>query len=200
MPRKPLDPQRPVILPWRIVVDSAETQPWTFTGIKASPAKGRRPIIVETVTRCLGRHPDSYGDYTLETVDGRHSALDWCAIERKSLADFQDTLLNFTDDRHARFEQEMRNYRAMIITGGCACVIVEANFDTAIEQAPAFGTKTDVQNARSILGTILAMSQDYGVPWLPMGNRRLAELAAFQYLQRFWKHHKALIVPSDERA
>ena len=198
--RKALDPNRPVTLPWRVVVDSAETHPWTFTGMKASPAKDRRPIIVETVTRCLGRHPASYGDYTLESSDGEHSALGLCAIERKSMADFQDTLLNWTDDRPNRFRQELATYREVILAGGVAAVILECNYDDAITHAPAFGTKAAQENARGILGSILMIAQDYSVPVLPMGNRRLAEITAFKYLERFWKHRKHLVVPEKEKA
>lgn len=190
-----LDPNRPVVLPWRVVIDTAEQSPWGFTGITASPAKGRRPIIVETVTRCLGRHPNGYGDYTIESADGQYSFLGLCAIERKSLADFQDTLLNFTEERRQRFEREMEVFRGVFQAGGCAAVVIEGNFDAAIASAPQFGTKSAVENARSILGSIIAMAQDYGIPWLPMGDRRLAELTVFKFFERFWKHRKHLVVP-----
>ena len=200
MPRKALDPQRPVILPWRVVIDTAEQSPWTFTDIKASPAEGRRPIIVETVTRCLGRHPASYGDYTLESADGEHSAMGLCAIERKSMADFQDTLLNWSEGRPDRFRQELETYRQVILAGGVAAVILECNYDDAIKYAPEFGTKKAAENARGILGSILMIAQDYAVPVLPMGDRRLAELTAFKYLERFWKHRKHLVVPEKVKA
>ena len=95
----------PVRLPWRIVVDTAEQQPFTFQGIKADASQHYRPIQVETVRRCLGRHPDSYGDYAIERQ--ADNVILPCYVERKSLEDCQGTLLGFQDGHRARFEAEL---------------------------------------------------------------------------------------------
>lgn len=185
---------KPVTLPWRVIIDTAEQQPFCFDGIHADAAKAGRPIIVETVRRCLGRYPISCGDYSMETADGAHSFVGWVAIERKSLEDCQETLLNFGDGRHERFEEEMRMFQRINASGGAALVIVEGNFDTAIKNAPAFGIRTPQTNAKTIHRSILAMMMDYGVPWFPAGDRRMAEITAFRWMERYWRKHRSRVL------
>ncbi len=146
--------------------------------------------MVETVRRCLGRYPISYGDYSLESADGRQSFVGWCNVERKSLEDCQSTILGFADGHRERFEQELENLSRLITgDGGCAMVVVECSVEQLLRSAPSHGKKTASQNAKTLLRSILAYQQDYRVPWLFAGSRRLAEIATFRFLERFWRHH-----------
>lgn len=182
---------KPVRLPWRIVVDTAEQQPFTFQGIKADAAKQYRFIQVEVVTRCLGRYPNSLGDYSLEAIDGTyHGAAAWCYVERKSLEDLQSTLLGFADGHRARFESELSNMRFVIHSGGAALVVVECDLCELLNTTPPT-TKSPQVVARGLHRSVVSLWREYGVPWAFCGSRRLAEITTFRFLESFWKHRKA---------
>lgn len=184
---------KPVRLPWRIVIDTAEQQPFTFQNIKADAAQKGRPIQVETVRRSLGRYPYSYGDYSLEDrVYPMDSALEWCYVERKSLEDCQGTLLGFTDGRRARFESELANFRAVILAGGAALVVVECDLCELLNTAFPSSTKSATTMAKSLHRSIVSLWREYGVPWAFCGSRRLAEITTFRFFESFWKHRKEL--------
>lgn len=189
-----INPNKPVILPWRVVIDTAEQSPWTFEGIKADAAKAGRPIVVETVRRCLGRHPNSYGDYTLETADGEHSFLGWVAIERKSMEDWQSTVLDFEDGRHGRFEAEIKNLARVNESGGAAVLILECNYDASIKSAPEYGKHTRTTNGKILHRSPIAMLMDYHMKWIPAGDRRLAEITAFRWMERYWRKYRSRVI------
>lgn len=175
-----------LVLPWRIVIDTAEQHPFTFQGLRADADKDNRPLIVETVRRCIGRHPVSYGDYSLESADGQLSLVHYCNVERKSREDCQSTILGFGDGHRERFEQELE----VLSKVDAALVVVECSFEQLLSTAPSFGRKTASQNAKTLCRSVLAFQQDYKVPWLFAGSRRLAEIATFRFLERFWKHRQ----------
>jgi hypothetical protein len=178
------------VTPFTILIDSAETIPYQFLGIKSSAATDRRPWIVKTEWRALGRHPDSLGDYSIDGFVGR------VAVERKSLEDCQSTILGW-DGRRERFKRELANLAKM----DAACVVVEAGVMAVIRYAPAFGKKTAGENAQILAQSIMAWQQDYRVPWFfadgydnhgehdPVAARRLAELFTFRFLERFFRKH-----------
>ena len=183
-------PVKPVTLPWRIVIDTAEQHAFSFGGLKADANKGNRPIEVETVRRCLGRYPESRGDYSLESVDGvwtHTTPAGWCFVERKSLEDCQSTLLGFADGHRERFESELANLAAVIRCGGAALVVVECDLCELLNAAPCHGVRSRQQNAKTLMRSILACKMDYCVPWLFCGGRRMAEIATFRFLERFWR-------------
>jgi hypothetical protein len=183
------NPPKPLTLPWRVVVDTAEQAPFTFTDLRSDSSRGNRPLIIETVRRSIGRHPVGMGDYSLESADGVTSYVGWCNVERKSREDCQTTILGFGDGHRDRFEQELDNLSRLCIGGGCAMIVVECSFEQLISTAPQYGQKTAGQNAKTLLRSVLAYQQDYRVPWLFAGSRRMAEIATFRFLERFWKHH-----------
>ena len=189
-----------VTLPWRIIIDTAEGHPYTFCGIHAHADKGNRPIIVESVRRALGRHPVGLGDYSLEAIDSGWSGIGLCHIERKSLEDCQSTILGFSDGHRDRFEQELSNLQHIILdSGGAAMVVVECSFEQLIRHAPCHGVRPATHNAKTLLGSVLAYQQDYRVPWLFAGGRRLAEIATFRFLERFWKKRGPAKIERDHR-
>lgn len=173
--------------PFRIVVDTAEQSPFAFANIKGDHRCQYRMVAVETVWRCLGRHPDSFGDYTIEDRRTGELFTRQVAVERKSLDDAHGTILGWTDGqedsgRRERFERELDNLRTC-----CSCVVVECTFADLVRSAPSWGGNTRIQNARILYTSVIAYQQDYRVPWLFCEDRRQAEIATFRWFWRWWR-------------
>lgn len=162
---------------FKILIDTAENFPFTFTGLRSDSDKHYTQLAVDIDYRCLGRYPDSYGDYSLAGGVRR------CAIERKSMEDCQSTILGFTDGHRERFECELRNLSSI----EAGLILVECSLDELLTNAPSYGKKSVQQNAKILFRSVLAYQQDYKVPWLFAGSRELAEQAAFWFLHRFWE-------------
>ena len=169
---------RGVLFPYTILIDSAEQSPYTFQNMREDSGK-RRPIIVPTESVCLGRYPDSLGDYSIDAARGR------CHIERKSMADAHGTFLGWQKKgedvgRRERFEKELANLSEI----QAGLVVVECTFTDLIKFAPE--TKNTAQrNAKTLMRSILAWQQDYAVQWSFCDGRRLAEVVTFRWLERF---------------
>lgn len=181
----------PLINPFTILVDTAEQQPYTFEGFHADADRGNAEIIMQPglniARRCLGRHPLSLGDYSIDGYEGR------CHVERKSIEDAHGTFLGWSGDasdfgRRQRFEQELAN----LSNCECSAVVVECSFGELLEQAPEYdnGKKTAELNRKILNRTIIAWQQDYAVKWLFCDGRRMAELVTFRFLERFYEKHK----------
>jgi hypothetical protein len=179
----------PFAVPFTILVDSAESQPFTFQGIDGDADIEGRPLAISTHWCCLGRYPHSLGDYSIDGFVGR------VAVERKGVEDYWSTLLGWETPsqrergmpgRRERFEKELENLSAI----EAAMVVVEAPFDQCLREVPQWGVKTNRQNAKALLRTTLAYMQDYKVPFLFCDGRRLAEVTTFRFLQRFWRKHE----------
>jgi len=179
---------RNVICPFTVLIDTGEQQPFTFQGIKTDASQGGKPLIVPTEWECLGRHPDSLGDYSIAGGKGR------CHIERKSMDDAQGTLLGW-EGRRERFECELQNLSEI----ECGVVIVECSRTMLFANAPGCdhadpsrrrGTKTVSQNAKALHRTVNAFQQDYRVQWIFSDSRRMAEIDAFRWLERWWKKQR----------
>lgn len=173
-----------VLNPFVIFVDSAETHPFTFQGLKADAAihgdkVAGRPLVVPVESRSLGRHPESLGDYTLDGFIGR------CHIERKSLADAHSTILGFADDHRARFESELANLNEIETSR----VVVESSWETFLLQAPVYGRRSQKQNAKTLHRSVISWQEKFPkVQWHFAGNRRLAEVYTFTVLATFYRH------------
>ncbi|TWT30687.1 hypothetical protein [Blastopirellula retiformator] len=178
---------KPLINPYTILIDSAEQAPFSFQGMTADSNRGYRPIVInwgQNLRReCLGRYPDSRGDYSVEGLE------QLVGVERKSMEDIQGTILGFekTDrgvvvdtGRRERFEQELSNLAALPF----ACVIVEANLDAVVTNVPEWGSKPPEVNGKILFRSILSFQNTYRVPWFFCGCRRLAEITAFRFLDR----------------
>ena len=175
---------RGILCPFTILVDTAEQAPFTFQGLRADADQDHRPLIVPTEFRAIGRHPDSLGDYSLDSTVG---GIGRCHVERKSMEDAHGTILGFKKgpdggpSRRERFEKELANLAEM----EAAAVVVECDFQTLIANAPVYGQRTKAQNAKTLHRSVLAWMQDYGVPWLFCGGRRMAEQTTYQWLRRW---------------
>jgi hypothetical protein len=173
------------LTPFTIIVDSAEQQPFAFAEISCD-AKHKEPYWQpQTITRCLGRHPNSQGDYSLAGYVGQ------VGVERKSLSDMQGTLLGWSDEfgagRRDRFESELANLSNM----PAGLVVVEATFFDVIRHAPQTAKRTSRENAKILSRSIIAYQQDYLVRWIFCDSRRLAEVVTFRWMERFWQKREA---------
>lgn len=105
-----------------------------------------------------------FGDYSLWGYENR------IAIERKTTEDFLGSITNGRD----RFFRELKRmaeaeYRA---------VIVEGNFFEV-----AYPLR--LINHESIIGTIIAIYQDFGIPVFCLSNRQLAQIWLLKFFERF---------------
>lgn len=168
----------PLVCPFVVLIDSAEQTPFAFEHIRADANHGHREMIVRTEWRCLGRHPRQLGDYSVDGFVGR------VHVERKSVHDCQNTILGFSGSRD-RFEQELANLAGI----DAPLVVVEGSLQTVLATTNDHRTREHKVIAKQLLRSILAFQQDYRVPWVFADSRRMAELIAFRWLERFWKKH-----------
>lgn len=166
----------PLVCPFVVLIDSAEQTPFAFEHIRADANHGHREMIVRTEWRCLRRHPHQLGDYSVDGFTGH------VHVERKSVQDCQNTLLDFGGHRQ-RFEQELANLAAI----DAALVVVEGSLQEVLSTSNNRSTREHKVIAKQLHRSILALMQDYHVPWLFCDGRRMAEISTFRFLERFWK-------------
>lgn len=176
-----------VRLPWLILVDKAEKAPWSFADIRSRSCidKDMRLYVPRTERRYLGV---GMGDYSIDGFQDR------IAIERKSVADFQGTLLGWPKEaeteagnvteihRRGRFKSELRRLQAM----HCRAVIVEAPLHECLNSCPQWGVRTAEENGKYLYGTYLSWSQQFRVPWYFCADRRMAEVTCLRIMEQFW--------------
>ena len=163
--------------PFTIYIDTAEQHPFDFIGMKADSAQEYDTYRVNIEKRCLGRHPNSLGDYSLAGGLGR------CHIERKSMADLQTTLLGFEDGHRERFRCELKNLSEI----EAPLLVVECTKEEFLRQAPQWGVKTAQENAKILYRSIISIEQDFRVQLEWSGSRKMAQQDAFRWLYRFWE-------------
>lgn len=166
----------PLVCPFIIVIDSAEQSPFEFRGIRSDANTNRRPYIVEPRWQCLGRHPKQLGDYSIDGCIGE------CHVERKSVADCQGTILGWGGSRD-RFEQELANLSHI----RASLVVVEGSLQAVLRTENQHRVTPHRVIAKQLLRSIIAFQQDYRVPWLFCETRRMAEIATFRFLERYWR-------------
>lgn len=167
-----------VVCPFVILVDSAEQHPFTFEGIRGDAKHKHRVLTVTTRWQCLGRHPNQLGDYSVGGFTGR------VHVERKSVKDCQGTVLGFGGSRD-RFEQELANLGSI----EAPLVVVEGSLQEVLSTSNDHRTREHRVIAKQLHRSILALMQDYRVPWLFCDGRRMAEISAFRFLERFYRKH-----------
>ena len=177
-------------LPFTILVDSAEQQPWRFTGMRSDANHQHREYLIEPRDESnpdgklawvsLGRHPDSYGDYSVEGY------VKQIAIERKSIDDCIGTVCGW-GERRERFRKELENLEKVNLYAKAACVIVEGSFRETIAAVQATPQKSQQENRNAFHRSIISFQQDYAVPWFFCDSRRFAEVTAFRFLEKAWR-------------
>jgi hypothetical protein len=105
------------------------------------------------------------------------------AVERKGgiggVADLYGTL----GQGRERFERELRRMAEMSF----AAVVIEASFAKILTAPPPQSRL----NPKSVLRSIFAWMQRYHVHFVPCEDRRMAEVATFRLLQRFFLDRQA---------
>jgi DNA excision repair protein ERCC-4 len=123
------------------------------------------PERVATVRRALPA-----GDYSVEGMEQR------VAVERKTLDDLVRTVIRERD----RFRREL----ALLSNYEAACVVVEAQLSDVLASRYRAGA-----HPRSVLGAVISITIDYGVPVFFCGDRPYARQFTEAYLLRF--HRKS---------
>lgn len=169
-----------IVCPFVVAVDSNEQQPFAFVGIRSDADQRYKPLMVRTAWKSLGRHPYQFGDYSIVGFIGR------VHVERKSIADCQGTLLDFhRGGSRERFEQELANLSKI----EASMVVVEGSIGQVLGQQNEHRKREHRQVAKQLYRSIIALMQDYRVPWFFAENRRMAEITTFRFLERFWRQH-----------
>lgn len=171
-----------ILCPFQIVADTREqvdgdtlgvTGQWTFEGFKARAPHNDKELVVNVVRRNLGFHG---GDYTIQGMENL------VRVERKAFEDAHGTVLGW-GKRRDNFIQELEFLNSI----QKSVVIVEGRFDPFVERAPCYGVKSCQENAKALHGSVLSWIIDYPrVQWFFVRNRRLAEVTAFRFLEKFW--------------
>lgn len=162
--------------PFVIFIDTAEQLPFTFQGIYGDADTNYDLWDVRTSRVCLGRHPNSLGDYSITDGIGR------CHVERKSMADAHSTLLGYADGHRSRFERELDNLGQL----ESALVIVECTWEEFILNAPQFKSTTSLENAKNLYRSYWSLVREKQVPWHFSGDRASAALDTFTFLRGWW--------------
>lgn len=199
-----MEAAEPIRNPFTILIDSAESQPWSFQGLRADADKGDAPLVVPIRWENLGRHPNSLGDYSIEGLVGQ------VAIERKSAEDAVSTVLGWNsryeiehgrDGRRQRFMRELSNLAAIragivVVEAPLQQILVrmpgcdgEEYFDQLTgEINPTRGVKPVVENRKIFFRSIVSWQERFKVNWMFCESRREAEVFAFRWLEKHWQH------------
>lgn len=162
-----------LICPFAVIADLRERAGgWRFVGLHGDSADKYRPLIVNVEHRHM-----LTADYTLEGVP--------CFIERKSAEDFISTITHGREN----FEKEHQRMLEIEKAGGTCCVIIEANYDEMMAELESGLSMRRVSSA-AVRGSVAAQVNDYGIPWLWAGNRKLAEEMAFSILRKAWERSR----------
>lgn len=165
---------RSVVLPFTILVDTAEQQPFAFQGFFSDAESNFRPLLVRTELKHLGA---THGDYSIRGMEGQ------AHIERKGLGDAIGTFLSHGDRRE-------RWLATLGFLSGidCAAVVVEASLGKVITSIESRGARPKQVLQKTFHCQVLAWEQDFRVPFIFCDTRRLAELTTLEILKRYYRH------------
>lgn len=176
----------PLICPMTIIVDSNESAPFHFTGIRSdkSDDSEQRPWIVNTARRALwASHKvdvevngqiftKGLADYS---IDGMELSIQ---VERKTKNDLYSTLSKRRDE----FQAEIKRLND---TCKVAHVIIECSRRELLMDPPP----SSLLNPKAVNRTIISWGDRYPrVHWHCCDSRREAELECFHRLFSHWKH------------
>lgn len=108
------------------------------------------------------------GDYSIEGCE------DSVAVERKTLEDFVSTVIRSRD----RFTEELRRLSSY----DAACVVVEADFRDILQ-----GRYRSGAHPNAVLGALLSIVVDFGVPVFFCSDRQAACLFVERFLHRYYR-------------
>jgi len=157
------------ICPFRIIVDSNETYPYSFEEIDNPTGRGK--LIVPLITKRLR---EDEGDYQ---VDGMPEI----TVERKSLEDLYRTLAGRDD-----FKKQVKTMNTFFRV---SFVVIEATYFEVVAPGKFDKDWQSKLSPRSVWHTINSWRVRYPrVHWVAAGNRRMGELVTFDLLYRAWKN------------
>ena len=155
--------------PFTIIIDSNETQPYHFHGMKADANRNHATIIPRIEKQAMWVH--GLADYSLQ---GHELEIQ---IERKSLSDLYATL----GGRREMFEDEIKRLNDIC---KIAYVVIEAELSEIILRPPEHSKL----NPKTVSRTMMSWSMKYpGVHWIACHDRRHAEVMTYRLLEMFWK-------------
>lgn len=146
---------RPTPTPVPVVVDTREQRGYEFT----------EQIADGSITVCRAALP--VGDYSIVEHTDR------VAIERKSLADYVDTVIHSRE----RFSRELKTLARYEL----GAVVVEASLEDVLDHRYATAAAPE-----SVWGATVSIIVDRGVPVYWCGSRPLACRFTFDLLRRWW--------------
>jgi len=117
-----------VVLPFVVLVDNQEKQPFLFQGFRADADQDHRPLIVPTRTVSMG---PTHGDYGIEGMEGQ------VHIDRKSEGDAAGTFLSH-GERRERWLATLE-FLAGIPT---AAVVIECSLGKLVSGLQARGSRS----------------------------------------------------------
>ena len=126
----------------------------------------QEPYSFDPARAAVVRHALPAGDYSVLGLEER------VAVERKTLEDFVSTVIR----SRKRFHRELR------LLGGyqAACVVVEADLVDVLR-----GRYRSDAHPHAVLGTVVSICLDFGVPVFFCSSRQAACRFVLEYLLRF---------------
>jgi len=172
-----------VVLPFTVLVDTAEQLPFVFQGFTGDSDQDNRPLLVRTELQHLG---PSHGDYAVKGFEGH------CHIERKGPGDAIGTFLSH-GERRDRWDRTME-FLAEI---PCAAVVIECSFGKLLSSIEARGSRSKSTLQKTLHCQVLAWEQDWRVPFIFCDSRRFAELTTLRIMMRFYRHQQNRRTPEE---
>lgn len=159
--------------------EPAATEPGAFKPFVFGTGRGPKGPAQWTLP--LERRKLDTGDYSLPGLE--HLVV----FERKSLSDLLGTLFGATSDSVGegranleRFRRELDRMRSF----AHKAIVVEASMAQVLK-----GDYRSTVLPQSVLGAVMAIGSDYGVPTIWAGDRRGAEYHIGWTLSRIWEQH-----------
>jgi len=160
--------------PFKIVIDTNEKIPWAFQGMRMKIGRTLQEVKVETIERRL---PENCGDYMV-------GGMDHFAIEKKEDA----AELYATLGKRSDFEEQVA---LMDFTFRISWIIIGSTWEEICDPQKFNDDWRSELNPRSVFATGASWQDRYPrVPWIAAGWRRLAELMAFERLEKAWRHEQ----------
>lgn len=162
-----------------ILIDNSEQLAYTFTGIVPRPGPWEKPSFERRslYTADYQVYPSCCRGIDCSCRDPENARLG-CVIERKTLSDLYGTVTRGRD----RFEKELRRMSLY----GFAAIVVEAEWTMIANPNShlAHPTETD---PKSVIGSLLAWNQRFGVHVYCLPNRAAAERVTYRILERWYR-------------
>ncbi len=159
--------------PFLILIDQREKLPYTFAAVRA-------PVLPYTAETCHLPTGDYATGLTGADLGPGPCYYGHAVVERKSLSDLYGTL----GQHRVRFEREFQRLSHF----GYAALVIEADWATIANPNAVLDHPTEL-NPKSVIATLLAWSQRYGVHLFPCPNRNFAEQLTYRLLERWVRDH-----------